>query len=585
MATIPSGFGASPSEARSILRGPYPPGVPRRLAYPNVPANELLERARKHLPDHVAIQFLGQQWSYAELDSAAERFAIWLQRHCKIQNGDRVGIMLPNCPEYLVALNGVWKAGGVVVAISPLSSSDDVQSLCQLTNCKTVVSLDLFSKLLPGAGQASGDTLPTQVQVSLLPYLSLPSRWGYRFKRWMQGAANGPVVSFWEALKTVREADELIPVERVPASDPAYILSTGGTTGRAKAVTLSHRNIVANAWQQLHWLGQAYSAGSAAAPECMGRETMLAVLPFFHSYGLSTMVTTGSALGSKLIVLPRFQVRSTLDAIEEHRPTVFHAVPAMLAALNQELRGRARDLSSIKWVISGGAPLSVAIAEEFHAHSGATVVEGYGLSEASPVTHVGPLNGANRLGTIGMPLPDTECRIIDANGKDLIDGEVGELLIRGPQVMLGYWRDQEATRASIRQGWLHTGDLARCIDGSYYQIVDRKKDLIITSGFNVYPADVEAVLRECEEIQDVAVVGIPDESRGEVVKAFVVLRKGRRWNRAKLERFSRSRLAKHRQPKQWEQVTGDLPRNFLGKVIRRALREPNPRTSYGRNAS
>lgn len=568
MATVPSGFGAEAKfRGGSLSRQDlvYPPKVQRRLSYPNIPANELLERAARHLPDHPGVHFLGHEWTFAQLNEAAGFFAVWLQQH-SIHGGDRVGVLLPNCPEYLIALNGIWKAGAVAVAMSPLSTQEDVARQCELTNTRLLVSLDLFDSLVPSAID--------RVHVTLHPYLSTFTKWGYSLKLWTQGK-HSEATDFWSAVEGGKEAD-LIPVERLPAADPAYILSTGGTTGSPKAVTLSHRNLVANAWQQMHWLAQTYSAPSASAPECMGRESMLAVLPFFHSYGMSTMMTTGCALGAKLIVLPRFNVRKTLACIEEHQPTVFHTVPAMLSALNEELRSRPRDLESIKWVISGGAPLPLPVATEFGAHTGAQVVEGYGLSEASPVTHVGPLNGTNQLGTIGLPLPDTDCRIVGEDGKDVEDGDIGELLIRGPQVMLGYWRNPEATRAVIRDGWLHTGDLARCVGGGFYQIVDRKKDLIITSGFNVYPADVEDVLRECEDIEDVAVVGVPDERAGEVVKAFVVLRKGVSWSLAQLEKFSRARLAKHRQPKLWEHVQGDLPRNFLGKVIRRELRESVP---------
>ena len=584
MATIPSDFGANQRHRSAAMHktGVYPAGVPRLLNYPNVTVNCLLERAAKHVPEQTAIHFLGKEWTYHEIDEAARRFAIFLQQN-QVLNGDRVGILLPNCPEYLIALNGIWKSGGVAVAISPLSVAEDVQSLVHHTECKVVVGLDIFAHLLQStdphlrpskSGSDPGSHGPAVVSVSLQPYLSTFTRWGYQLKRWASGGSV-QATDFWDAISQFDESsDPLIPVEKIPQSEPAYILKTGGTTGDPKAVTLSHRNIVSNAWQQMYWLGQSYSASSASSAECMGRETMLAVLPFFHSYGMSTMLATGAALGAKLVMLPRFNPRKTLAAIEDHRPTVFHAVPAMLAALNEEMQRRPRQLNSIKWVISGGAPLPSIIANEFQAHSGAQVVEGYGLSEASPVTHVGPLNGTNQLGTIGLPLPDTQCRIVDENHKDLEPGEVGELLVKGPQVMLGYWKNEAATQEVLRDGWLRTGDLARRVDAGFYQIVDRKKDLIITSGFNVYPADVEEVLRDCECVHDVAVIGIPDAKRGEVVKAFIEIKKGHRWNVGQLERFSLSRLAKHRRPKIWEQVT-ELPRNFLGKVIRRELRVHN----------
>lgn len=545
----------------------YPVGVPRHLDYPNIPASGLLSHARKHIPNQTAVHFLGHEFSYQEMDDAADRLAHWLQNR-GVNGGRRVGVLLPNCPEYLIALNAIWRAGGVAVAISPLSVATDVERLLTLTGCRTVITLDLFDGLL-----ATFQRLENKLCVSLRPYLpvwkrALYTAALYRRTGTVRFARSAGECWIWDAIEG--SSGNYVPAEIMPNLDPAYILSTGGTTGNPKAVTLSHRNIVCNAWQQMHWIG---SSGSLSS---MGQETMLAVLPFFHCYGMSTMLTTGCALGAKLIMLPRFEVTKTLRTIERHRPTVFHAVPAMLAALNKRLRRQRADLSSIKWVISGGASLPLDTAREFSSHSGALVVEGYGLSEASPVTHVGPLDGSNQLGTIGLPLPDTDCRIIDLEAGREIQGsrDVGELLIRGPQVMLGYWRNAEATQEVLRDGWLHTGDLARRNEAGFYEIVDRKKDLIITSGFNVYPADVEQTLLECPGIADVAVIGVPDAERGEVVKAFVLLKKGSPWNLGRLEEFSRRRLAKHRRPRIWEQVTGELPRNFLGKIVRRALRNP-----------
>lgn len=539
----------------------YPTGVPDRLQYPNMPAWGLLERAAREVPNRVAAEFLGRTFSYAEINVASQRLANWLQQQ-GIQAGKRVGILLPNCPEYLIALNAIWRAGGVAVSISPLSSTAEVERLLSLTETEIVISLDALTGLLANAPDVRQTLL-----VSLTAYLPAWKSALYLAARWRRtGHVRFPTTEtqhwFWGAINASNT--ELIPVEILPTRDPAYILSTGGTTDDPKAVTLSHRNIVANAWQQMHWAGAT-----------MGEETMLAILPFFHSYGMSTMLTTGCALGATLVMQPRFHPGKALYAIKRRRPTVFHTVPAMLVALNHRLRSHPVDLSSLKWVISGGASLPIDVAEEFSQHSGALVVEGFGLSEASPVTHVGPLDGSNVLGTIGLPLPDTYCRIVDADtgSHDLPDGEVGELVIYGPQVMLGYWRNPEATDRAIRNGWLFTGDLAKRTANGFYQIVDRKKDLIITSGFNVYPADVEQVLRECEDIQDVAVVGVPDHSKGEIVKAFVVLKPGKVWNPTKLEKFCRQHLAAHRRPQQWEQVEKDLPRNFLGKVLRRQLRQ------------
>jgi long-chain acyl-CoA synthetase len=307
-----------------------------------------------------------------------------------------------------------------------------------------------------------------------------------------------------------------------------------------------------------------------------GQETILAVLPFFHAYGLSACLLNGVSLAATLVLHHRFRPTSVVRLIEQHRPTLFPAVPAMLIALNSKiLRKKKHDLSSLRSCLSGGAPLPRQVADEFRRHSGCMVVEGYGLSEASPVTHAGPLDGTAVPGTIGFPFPDTDARIVDAaTGTETLPyGEVGELVVRGPQVMLGYWNDPAETKRVLRDGWLFTGDLATCDKNGCFRVVDRKKDLINTSGFKVYPADVEAVLRTYPGVQDVAVVGQPDHAVGELVKAIVVLEAGKKLNRREFDAFARSKLSAQQRPKIVETRTEDLPRNFLGKVLRRELRD------------
>jgi long-chain acyl-CoA synthetase len=342
--------------------------------------------------------------------------------------------------------------------------------------------------------------------------------------------------------------------------------------------------MIANAFQQYLWTNRSF-----------GVEKMLGVLPFFHSYGMSATVMGGAAMGATLILHHRFNTNRTIDLIETHQPSVFHAVPAMLVAMNARLREKPSDkLGSLRWIISGGAPLEESVAREFTDHCaggaaggnrrGPQVVEGFGLSEASPVTHVGHLFDEPKYGRIGLPLPMTECRIVDPRSADqepqsgnhptiLADGTVGELCVRGPQVMLGYWGDPQATRVAIRNGWLHTGDLAVRHPDGYFEIVGRIKDLIITSGFNVYPSEVESVLCTAEGVKDAAVVAIPDEERGEVVRAFIVTHDGKPPNIDALQQHCRKHLSAHKRPRLYTHCETDLPRNFLGKVIRRELRE------------
>ncbi|MBS0260918.1 MAG: long-chain fatty acid--CoA ligase [Planctomycetes bacterium] len=539
----------------------YPAGIPAHLQYPQAPLPWLLEQAAERYPQRVACHYYAQQLTYEELFSQARRLARVLVR-AGLQPGDRVGILLPNLPESLVTLFGIWMAGGVVVSLSPLMVADQIGSMLGATGCRIVVTLDVLTPLLAAPATQPAVVLVTSLAKRLPRLEQLGYAW-VRFRRLgFQTPLTGSEILDYET--TLEQAPEISEPVRTAVTQPAYILPTGGTTGAPKAVTLSHSNLMANAWQLAHW-----SQGVA------GAETLLAVLPFFHSYGLSTCVLNGIALGATLVLHHRFRPASVVRLIEQHRPTLFPAVPAMLSALNtQVLRKSHPDLRSLKSCLSGGAALPQAIADEFSEHTGCRVVEGYGLSEASPVTHAGPLDGTAIPGTIGVPLPDTDARIVDqTTGLEILPtGEVGELIVRGPQVMLGYWNNPDESQKVLRDGWLFTGDLATQDSQGFFKIVDRKKDLIITSGFNVYPGDVESVLRTYPGVDDVAVIGEPDEAVGELVRAVLVVSKKSRFNRHDFDKFTRTRLAAHQRPKIVETRTNDLPRNFLGKVLRRELR-------------
>ncbi|MCA9090665.1 MAG: long-chain fatty acid--CoA ligase [Planctomycetaceae bacterium] len=548
----------------------YAPGVPAHLAYPDQPLSWLLEQAAERFPTRTACHYYHEQLTYSELMEQARRLAAVFIRE-GLQPGDRVGVLFPNLPETLVTLFATWLAGGVVVSLSPLMVAEEVQSLLKATDCRFVVTLDVLSPLVCGGLQAP----ELVILSSLAGRLSRLELLGYawmRFQRIGFGTAcpRTRVLNYEDALKN---APHELQSPTVNPNSPAFVLPTGGTTGKPKAVTLSHRNLLSQAWQLSHW-----SRGHH------GEETILAVLPFFHSYGLSTSVMMGFALGATLVLHHRFRPLSVVQLIEQHRPTMFLAVPAMLAALNNKvLREGKYDLKSLQSVISGGATLPQTVADEFNKYTGAQVVEGYGLSEASPVTHVGPVFGTVTPGTIGVPIPDTDACIVDQEtGRSVLPtGEVGELLVRGPQVMLGYWNDQQATNQVIRDGWLHTGDLATCDERGFFKIVDRIKDLIITSGFNVYPGDVEEVIRTYPGVKDAAVVGEPDEDRGEIVRAVLVVNSLKEFRKADFEDFCRRKLAAHKRPRLIDARTEDLPRNFLGKVLRRELRQHAESTDHG----
>lgn len=541
----------------------YPEAVPATLNYPDFPAWGFLANTAATHPRRIACQYYKQQLTFAEIAEQARRVATMLVKY-GLRPGDRVGILMPNMPEYISAINGVWMAGGIAVALSPLSVANEIANVLTATDCRIVISLDLLAPLVLNGSYRPRHLFFTTLQDRLPGWMRL----GYAFARMRRlgfwPAKDGPNQhDFHDELALCRPLFQ--PVVPASLSDAAYILPTGGTTGAPKAVTLSHRNLVANASQCAAWV-----KGEVEFP------VGLSVLPFFHSYGLISNLLCGTAVAATQILLHRFIPRVVVQLLEQHKPTTFNAVPAMLASLNEIFGTKPLKTRSLQFVQVGGAPLAPAIAEEFARHTGAQVVEGYGLSECSPCVTAGPLDGTARLGTIGLPLPDTDVKIVDAETGELTlpPGEVGELAVQGPQVMLGYWKNSAATAQVIRDGWLFTGDLATIDTDGFVKIVDRKKDLIITSGFNVYPCDVEAILRGFPGVADAAVVGVPHHECGELVKAVLVLNPSARFDRKSLDAFCKDNLAAHKRPKLVEVVSGDLPRNFLGKVLRRQLREP-----------
>jgi long-chain acyl-CoA synthetase len=536
--------------------------VPSSLPYPNVPVSALLESACQQFPDRAACTLYGEPTSYQQLSERAQRFAGALTR-LGAGPGRRVGMLLPNIPEYLVALQATWLTGATALQLSPLMVAEELAKWIALTDCHVIVTLDL---LAPTIHEALGNGPLEHVIVASLAERMAPWKgWLYRVERVRRSGPlrlrdEAAVLRFDHLLRSRRR----FPAPRiVPEEDVAVLAPTGGTTASPKAVMLTHRNLVANAFQ-LH----AWSRGED------GTEGVLGVLPFFHAYGLTVCVLTSFASGNTIHLHPRFEVEPVLDLLERQRIELVPAVPAMIAALNRSLAERPRDLSFIRAVISGASAFPDAVRKTFQGYGAQNIVEGYGLSEASPVTHVNPIGGENRSGSIGLPLPDTEARIMDtATGlEELPVGSVGELVVRGPQVMKGYFKNPEETARALRGGWLYTGDLARRDRDGYFAIVDRKKDIIKTSGFLVFPAEIEEVLTRFPGVAEAAVIGVPDSERGELVKAMVVPKAGEVLDVAALEQHCQQHLGKQKRPKQIEIVT-ELPKNFLGKVQRRRLRE------------
>lgn len=548
----------------------YPQEVPARLQYPDVPLTSFLEESARDFPDRQATLFFGGALTYRELWEQVRRFAAGLLR-LGLQPGDRVAVMLPNCPQAVIAYYGTLLAGGVVVQTNPLYMDRELDHQLTDSGAAFMVVVDLaYPKVARSKARAG---LRHVVVTGLQDYLPFPLNWLYPLtqrKNAKKGGSKPAPILYGEGVHRfldVLRSEPLAQYPRVAPQDLALLQYTGATTGRAKGCMLSHANLVANMRQIVAWLYR-YERG---------KERVLAALPFFHVYGMTTAMNYAVFMAATMILTPRFAVGDILKLIEKYRPTLFPGAPTMYIAINNFPGVKKRDLSSIGACISGAAPLPAEVQETFEGLTGGKLVEGYGLTEASPVTHCNPLWGRRKAGSIGLPWPDTECRIIDGTtGQEVEVGQVGELAVRGPQVMVGYWNRPEDTAAALtKDGWLLTGDLARMDEEGYFYIVDRKKDVIIAGGFNIYPREVEEVLFEHPAVQEAVVLGVPDAYRGETVRAYVVLKQGKAVTRDELVSYCREHLAAYKVPRQVEFVA-DLPKSISGKVLRRVLREEVP---------
>jgi|FaiFalDrversion3_1042247.scaffolds.fasta_scaffold00124_3 long-chain acyl-CoA synthetase len=538
----------------------YDPGVPATLEYPELSLGELLREAARKYGERPALVFFGRRVSFRELDALTDRFAAGLQR-LGVQKGTPVSLHLPNCPQFVIAYYGVLKAGGVVVPHNPLYTEREIAHQLQDSGAEVAIALSLTYPRVAAA--ARGSRVREIVYTGIHEYMPWLLRRLYPLKarragQWVEVRKGPGVRPFGELLRD----GALRPVEVGP-DDPAVYLYTGGTTGVPKAAILTHRNLVCNCLQTAAW-------NSDFRP---GQERALAVIPFFHSYGMTAVMNYGIWSGVTVILIPRWDLKMVLEAIRKYRPTMFHGVPTMYMALLNHPGLSRGDLRSVRVCISGAMALPQEVQRRWEEATGGKLVEGYGLTEASPVTHCTPILGHRRPGSIGVPLPDTDARVVDPeSGADLPPGEVGELVVRGPQVMRGYLNRPEETAVALREGWLFTGDMAwRDPDGFFY-IVDRKKEMINVGGLKVYPREVEEVLYRHPAVQEAAAIPAPDPERGEVVKAFVVLRPGMQVSPEELIAHCRRELAPHKVPRRVE-FRSELPKSLIGKVLRRVLAE------------
>jgi long-chain acyl-CoA synthetase len=564
----------------------YAPGVPKTLEpYPEISVFSMLESSARRFPSRPSMAWFGRHMSYAFLLREVERFSAVLAR-LGVKRGNRVGLVLPNSPQYVIAFFATARLGGIVVGNNPLYTKREMEHQLRDSGCKVVVLHDMFypnfADVLPQAG------VREVVVTKITDYMSLPLRLAapVKFRReakregkpWPYVSPGSPVKWWKELMATAGPTPPVAIVD--PRGDPAGFIYTGGTTGVSKGAMLSHFNMVSNAVQIRAWFRMVVD----------GEDAMMCALPFFHSYGMTTQLNFAVLAAAKLVLEPQFNVRTVLKDVAKEKPSLFPGVPRLYQRLNEAPETPKYDMRAIKACVSGAAPLPQAVAAKFHEITGgAQVVEGYGLTEASPVTHANPIDGEVRPGTIGLPLPDTECKIASLEDPDvqLGPGEAGELCIRGPQVMLGYWNGPEETALVIRNGWLHTGDVAVMDGEGYFRIVDRIKEMIIVSGFNVYPSEVEEVLFHHPKVQKVCVAGIADERTGEAVKAYVVLRPGETATAEEIVAWCRDPaqgLAGYRVPKHVE-FRESLPETMIGKVLRRVLQEEERQRAAGKTPS
>ncbi len=547
----------------------YDSGVPATIDYADWTVPDLLRRSAARFPDSPALLFYGNRISFRELDDLTTRFALAL-RALGVSRGDRVSLMLPNIPQAVIGYYGALKAGAIVVPTNPLYVEREIQTQVIDSGSETVVALDLFYPRIRAVQERT--TLPGRIIItSVRDFLPAVKRLIYPLKawlehRWVSVQKKPPVYDFLELLKTApRNAESRAShFPHVQPGDLAQLQYTGGTTGTPKGVMLTHRNVVANALQGYSWCPDFHE----------GEEIFLGAVPLFHCYGLSTCQNLAMATGSSIILLPRFHADGAVKAIRKYRVTFFSGVPMMFSMISEFPKIGHYDLRSLRVCLCGASPLPAEVQEGFERLTGVRISEGYGLTEAGPATHCNPIHGEHPRGSMGLPFPDTDARIVDLETglRDLPIGEAGELVVRGPQVMRGYWNKEEETQTVLRDGWLYTGDIVRRDERGFFFFVDRKKDVIKPWGETVYPREVEDILFQHPALNDAVVVGSPDHHYGEAVKAYVVTKDGWSVTEKELIEHCRKSLARFKVPVSIEFRT-ELPRTLIGKVLRRALRD------------
>lgn len=545
----------------------YDADVPHSVEIPAQPVHQYLVDAAQKQPDATAVLFKGKTISYRELNEMTDAIAAGLISD-GFQKGDRAVVYMPNSPQFIISYFGILKAGGIVIATNPLYTERELEHQLHDCGAETVFVLSLYYNQLKNVQRKGNTNVKRVIVANVKEFLPFPLNVLFALTKEKKEGHRVDLAPGDTGFSDFLARGKRAPRANVQVSgdDIALLQYTGGTTGLSKGAVATHRNLVADVVAVQSWLSWDY-----------GKEVVLGAIPFFHSYGMITALILSAAIAAKLVVIinPRDQ-KDVLSSITKQRVGIFPGVPAMYIAINNnpDVAAGKYDVSSIRACISGSAPLLLDTKRRFEELTGGKLVEGYGLTEAHVATHANPINGENREGSIGLPLPNVECRIVDPGDGDreLAVNEAGELVMKGPTIMQGYWNMPEETKSSLRDGWLFTGDIARMDEDGYFYIEDRKKDMIIAGGYNIYPREVEEVLAMHPAVMEVTVAGVPDPRRGETVKAWVVKHPGDATTEQELVEWTKTQLAKYKYPRQIE-FRDELPKTTVGKVLKRKLVE------------
>ena len=536
----------------------YDAAVPPHLDYPRIPLYQLLDDSAAQRPDQVCARFFGRPFTYRQLKAETDRLAAGLRR-LGVRPGDRVGVLLPNCPQFIVAYYGILKAGAVVLPLNPLYTDYELTHHFSDSGAETVITIPLF---LPKVALLRGKTgLKRVIVTRLADALPFPLNLAQGVQEMrLTRAAKVPDLIPLKTLTGPKLPTDYRP-EPVDPDSLAILIYSGGTTGVGKGIMLSHTACVANVEQIIAW-GQLKED-----------DKLMAVLPLFHGFGMSVTMNGTIGAGGEMILLPRFKARDVVKAVQKFKPTFFLGVPTMFVAFSNLPDIAKYDLSSLRGIFVGAAPLTRAIKESFEAKTGARMIEGYGLTEAVTAIMANPFHGQHKVGSIGIPFPDVDMKIVSLDdGHDLPPGELGEIVLRSPTLMTGYYKKPDETAQTISNGWLLTGDIGYMDEDGYFFITDRKKELIIVGGFNVFPREIDELIYQHPKVKEGICVGLPDPYKGEKIKVYITLKDGQTATPDEFIAYFRERLTPYKAPSEVE-FRDELPKSMIGKILRRQLRE------------